>query len=100
MSASVTSQLNGQCYLLIYLKKTQQLDVSFPKRKSFKLFFFGFKVQLNPQKLQPCILTSDFIVLHLYSTEKQKSQAIQKYSRKKLKMRYKTNLQIIYFGLH
>lgn len=52
-------------------KKTQQLDVSFPKRKSFKLFFFGFKVQLNPQKLQPCILTSDFIVLHLYSTEKQ-----------------------------
>lgn len=85
----------------ILKKKNQQLDVSFPKRKSFKLFFFGFKVQLNPQKLQPCILTSDFIVLHLYSTEKQKSQAIQKYSKKKkLKMRYKTNLQIIYFGLH
>lgn len=57
----------------------------FPKGKASNSSSLALKYKETPQKLQPCIITSDFIVLHLYSTEKQKSQAIQKYSRKKTK---------------
>lgn len=49
MSATVTSQLNGQCYLLIYIKKNNSLMLGFPKGKASNYSSLALKYKEAPK---------------------------------------------------